>query len=116
MSTEVKVLYRYNVMLFFEGRPKVLLSEYLVTKETECGWWIGGNKPKFEPHSFHTYTSKKWVSKTTRKRFAYPTKEEALVNFKARKQRQILIIKGQLERAKEALLIIENTDWLWKQK
>lgn len=102
-------------MLFFEGNVEVVLLKYSVTKETSCGWWIGGNDwLKYKASDFCAYSPKKWISKTARKRFAYPTKEEALVNFKARKQRQIGIVEDQLERAKEALVIIENPHWLEK--
>lgn len=52
---------------------------YVVIKETPCGYWLmthyGGNK--------------RWVSKTSLKRFAYPTKEEAFNSFKIRNSRRI---------------------------
>ena len=41
----------------------------------------------------------KYVRKTGRKRFAYPTKEEALINFKTRTDRCIKILKGYLFKA-----------------
>lgn len=74
---------------------------YLV-KETLKGYWISydlnysENKPHFIGHR------KRWISKTSRKRFAYPTKEEAIESFTARKRRQVAILTGQLERAKIA--------------
>jgi hypothetical protein len=69
------------------SRTEILLRSFLVEKETPCGYWI--------PY-------KKWVSKTARRRYAYPTKEEAWGSFKARKKRQILILTFQLNRAKAA--------------
>jgi hypothetical protein len=51
---------------------------------------------------------KRWVSKTSRKRFAYPTLKEALHNFRARKNRQISILTHRLERAKTALNIAKG--------
>jgi len=72
---------------------------YDVLKETPKGYWI--NLWSFE-------YEKKWVSKEAKKRFAYPTREEAMTNFKARKGRQIQILESQLKKAKEALNIAEG--------
>jgi len=82
--------YRYCTIRYESG-PTILLDKFKMVKETPCGWWI-------EPKSdfWNMRGKKRWVSKTARKRFAYPTKEEALVNFKARKRRQIGILKAQL--------------------
>ena len=48
------------------------------------------------------------MSKTSRKRFAYPTKEQAKESFAARKRRQIVILKFQLRNAEFALEYILN--------
>ena len=50
----------------------------------------------------HKSLEMKWVSKTSHKRYAYPTEEQAMVNFKARKKRQIKILTNQLTRARMA--------------
>jgi hypothetical protein len=71
---------------------------YLVTRETAKGWWI------------HDGCDEKWVSKTSKRRFAYPTKAEALHNYKARKLRQIKILKAQLDRAETGLKIADTVD------
>lgn len=95
-------LYRYVNMDYGIG-PKISLDSYLVIKETPCGYWI----PKWSLISYIEGDPKRWVSKTSRKRFAYPTAEEAMINFKARKKRQILILTSQLESAKLALQNVE---------
>ena len=46
---------------------------------------------------------KKFVLLSGRKRFAWPTKEEALFSFQKRKEAQIRILKNQLETAEEGL-------------
>jgi len=46
---------------------------------------------------------KKFVLTGATKRFACPTKEEALKSFKARKRRQISILEAQAKHAREAL-------------
>lgn len=44
----------------------------------------------------------RWVSKTARKRWAYPTKEEALDSFRYRKRKQVAIYTARLDRAHAA--------------
>jgi len=69
---------------------------FKMVRETPCGYWI------------KEFITEHWVSKPSRKRFAYPTQNEAMVNFKARKTRQIGILSRQLERAKIALTYVQN--------
>ena len=90
--------YRYEDVDDIAGiGPKVKLRKFNLLRETLKGYWI---MPAFisyyEGH-------KHWVSKTSRKRYAYPTKEGAAVNFFKRKQLQIAILSNRLERAKQAL-------------
>ena len=79
--------------------PRIELRKFDLIKETPKGYWIGFflNKWNKEPHF------KRWVSKTTRKRFAYPTKEEALTNYIKRTERRIKIMKRQILVAEIAL-------------
>lgn len=94
-------MYRYEDMSTEHG---VKLWEWVFTviKETPCGYWITGYD-----NSFGVNYRSRWVSKTSRKRFAYPTRKEALVGLKARKIRQIEILSGHLEQAQQALDIAE---------
>lgn len=84
--------YRYNDTLCANVGVRIYLYEFNMIQETPKGYWIGYYNKK-----------EKWVSKTAKKRYAYPTKEEALASFKARKERQIEILEHQLNRAKTAL-------------
>ena len=72
--------------------PKVELKTYNLFKETPKGYWIGygslGNR-KLRGHGH-------WVSKTSKKRFAYPTKKEALENFIKRNEWRVMILKRQI--------------------
>jgi len=73
-------LYRY------EGYRKVDIKnpiEYLVHRETKYRYVI-----------YHGYTKflerkEKFIGKAGKKRFAYPTKKEAMINYIARKRSQI---------------------------
>lgn len=64
-----------------------------VVKETKCG-------VRLESGHF--------VNRSWNKRFAAPTKEEAVKDFIARKKRQIGIYEGRLRDARVALEIVEK--------
>jgi hypothetical protein len=62
--------------------PRLELRTYILIKETEKGYWIG----------YKNFSSwKKWISKTSKRRYAYPTKQEAMKNFITRTKRRIEI-------------------------
>lgn len=70
----------------------LVMTTHLVVSTTPRGCWIeayGG--------------ARRWVSAHTKKRFAHPTREEAVKAFKARKARQIDILTSRLAIAKKAL-------------
>lgn len=79
----------------------VELMEYTVIGETTCGFWIQHRDGKY----IQTIRGREkvWVSKTGMKRFAYPTKNEALHNFIKRKEKQVKIYKRNLALAESAL-------------
>jgi len=100
-------LYRYSDILINwdynlnQAKVKIILNRYESIRETTCGYWIDDER---------------WVSKTSRKRFAYPTKHEAMINFKHRKQRQIKLLKANLSRAEAALdLCLKELDFNRKE-
>lgn len=81
--------------------PILKLNTYNVFKETPKGYWFNdlfAYKRKF----------KRWVSKTAKERFAYPTQEEALFAFKKRKLSEISILQSRLSFAKKALILANN--------
>jgi len=51
-----------------------------LVRETRCGYWI------------NVWGDDKWVSKTSRKRYAYPTEKLALESYIARKKSQLEIL------------------------
>ncbi len=84
----IKELYRYYGYSCGSNEltmtAKVALSTFKVEGYTDKGFWITN------------HLGKRWVSATGKKRFAYPTAEEALVNFVARKKSQIKIMNSIL--------------------
>lgn len=70
------------------------LRVFTVKKETPCGVWLANECG---------VSLNRWVSKTSRKKYAFPTKEEAWASFIARKTNQRKLLLSQLRRV-EALL------------
>lgn len=78
------VLYRYQ-----NNHDVVLLETFNVIKNTPKGTWIN--------ISYSYPPRKRFVLNDAKKRFAYPTQEEAKTSFLARKSRQLGILKAQIE-------------------
>lgn len=87
---------------FVSGRapdPQLELREYLLLKETPKGYWI---RYDWDSKPF------KWVSKTSVKRFAYPTRAEALTNFIKRTERRAEILDHQVQFCKAAVAVAKS--------
>ena len=89
------VFYRYQESMHAECSVRLDLHEYVILKTTKHGAWID------------VWGVKKFVKLDARKRYACPTKEEALASFRARKQRQIKLLRAQLTKAETALNLSE---------
>ena len=97
--------YRYE---FYSWSRIPELETYPVVKHTLCCTVITYNgKQKYITN--HRANSRGQLV-PTKKRFAYPTKEEALVAFKARKQRQLVILKQQVKKVTHILEVLETFD------
>lgn len=109
---EFETAYRYDGLKYSWGTDefdnplpgcdiRVILREYDIIKKTPKGFWInyckdtGKNKFRF-------------VLSNARKKFAHETIEAAAESFVARKERQIKILKAQLECAKKELCIFNH--------
>ena len=89
--------YRYEEVNYHQIGIRVHEREFELLKETPKGYWINLFPDQLIP-------TKKWVSKDAKKRYAYPTKKEALNSFIARKKRQTEILEAQLSNARMALM------------
>lgn len=92
--------YRYEDMLY-GSQISIRLSTYKVIKLTPKGCWIAHNYD-------HNHLHKRFVLSDSRKKFAYPTKEQAMESFIRRKERQIIYLQANLNRAKNALYTAKN--------
>ena len=91
--TEHIVLYRY-----VNAGDVVLLETHTVVKRTPKGYVL----------QEHQWAKKRFVLDYGRKRFAYPTKEEAKASFLARKERQIALCKTPNKAAEAAIDNMKN--------
>lgn len=82
--------------------PKLLCYEYSLERETIHGYWI---VPQV---GVYCRMRRRWVSKTARKRYAYPSKAEALTALIARKRRQKTICEYQIDLAIATIAVAEN--------
>jgi len=106
--------YRYNDGPFYDEEYNVTdleLEQFEVLLETKCGVWIKYPRKDrwiYSP-SVKYIQGKKFILEKycgdilTNKRFAWPTKELALISYIARKEKQIAILENQLENSKEFL-------------
>ena len=95
---------------FFQD-VEIHCQEYEVAKETPSGFWL--TMCRQTPSSFERnkkYIWKKWVSKDSRKRFAYPTKKEALESFLARKRKQLFHAEQTVKDVNGAIKLAESVD------
>lgn len=108
---KVEFLYRYEAESYssvdewdnvYTNGPTLKLKTYPVVSETPCGYWLGGCQLLTDTP---TSTKWKWVSKTSRKRFAHPTKKEALEAYKIRKQYYVGHCEKRLNKAKSELAL-----------
>lgn len=90
-------LYRFETFNFHE--VTVVCNGYEVIKETPAGYWI---------EDWSTKKSKRWVSKTGFKRFAYASKTDAAASYLARSRRYIEILLARLADTREAVAWFEK--------
>jgi hypothetical protein len=98
--TDVPTLYRYTDEPDGYGSFHLYLYSFSVLGETKCGYWF------YDGHFQHR---KRFVLKNSRKRFAHSTTTAALQSFKRRKQSQITILNRQLDRARIALSLADDS-------
>ena len=86
----------------FAEETCIKLVEFETRKETQYGYWI--YKKGYKNYS----TRDKFVLKKSKKRYAYPSKEEALLNFKTRTEMSKRLAKLNLKSADKFLKILEK--------
>ena len=102
-NKEAKVLYKFVInqkSTVLPGIPniEIELKSYNILRKTDKGYWI----------SFGF--GKKWVDCYSRKRFAYPTKAQAKLNFVKRTDRYRRMLSFKVKVCEMGLKMIENWD------
>lgn len=80
--------------------PKIRLIVLYLYKETSKGYWICEDNSTMFPE--------KWVSKTSVKKYAYPTKEEAKLNFVKRTEKRMNILLREASFCQISIFNIEH--------
>ena len=108
LDTSSERWYRYEIVRYSNGVDEfddplpgysvaVELRDFIVLRHTLNGVWI------------ETWSGgKRFVLKRARKRYACPTKKEALDSFIARQQRRISILQSQLKESRIGIQIAEG--------
>ena len=76
---------------------RIKLITYSLIRETKAGYWIG-----YLINGRHI--CQKWIPKISLKRFAYPTKKEALTNYVKRSEKRVRILNFQLKTTELGIL------------
>jgi hypothetical protein len=76
--------------------PGLVFRTFEVVKETPKGYWLKETFT-YSPHRLH------WVPKKSIKRYAYPSKTEALINFIKRTEKHASILGSRLYDCKNTL-------------
>jgi hypothetical protein len=76
---------------FTDRGVRLCVLSFTKISDTPKGCWIKS-----------IFSRKRWVSNSSRKRYAHPTQEAALAAFVARNKCHVQILKAQLERAEAA--------------
>ena len=97
--TETATLYRYHHFVCYDCSVRLSLEEFSVLRTTPKGFWIKD----------HNY-KERWVSGESRKRYAYPSVEEALDAFILRKARHLEILKSQATVIGKVLALAKNPE------
>ena len=90
-------LYRYETQ-DNKKTVELVLRKFYVVRETECGYWYIPDHMKGYDQVLPEYfkKSQRWVSKTSRKRRCYPTKEDALKSFQIRAAWRLRHLRRQM--------------------
>lgn len=103
--------YRYDLRYNDVYGATVSLSTYYTVKETPKGYWIDSSKlnsllPDYRLENLRLYC--KWIPKNSRKRYAYPTKEEALKSLRIRTNRRMGYLQRDIGLCKAGLSIMSE--------
>lgn len=91
-------LYRYQETHWVNDRLSLALHRFPIRKLTPCGVQID------------VWGRRRFVNLGSHKRYACPTEAEAMESFKARKQRQVGILRYRLAEAEAALRLERDGD------
>lgn len=78
-----------------------VLIQFSLLRETNCGYWIVRGNSNFLDGQ------KRWIPKKSKKRYAYPTIDEAKNNYILRCKKRKAILQSQIDHVNQGLSIID---------
>jgi|SRR5690554_1297699 len=100
-------LYRYEDALGYDAL-ECRLVEFKVIRETEKGYWFVESWLTNKAFESMAERSKRWVSKDARKRYCYPSKDEAWESYVIRKQKHLAHLDRQHRWAEKRVSYLNN--------
>ena len=91
--------YRYSTAWYEDSNPRFWLDRFVCVKETEHGYWV---VPDWQKSYNPEFQERRWVSKTSRKRHCYPTRELAWESYCIRVRRRLSYLERDLAAAQVA--------------
>jgi hypothetical protein len=91
------VLYRAHDSARFNDELRIWFSTYRIVRYTACGVWIARGAE-----------GEKFVNLRADRKWACTTKTEAIYSLKRRRAKQVQLLMGRLEDAKDLLAYIEK--------
>jgi len=106
---EPKYLYRYTYIRHEYNQVSICNHEYLILKETECGYWIMFDIMFGIPRMLdYNSVNKRWVPKDGIRIFARSTKKDALESLKRRCLKHLKIMESEKITVKNVLFKVED--------
>lgn len=117
------IFYRYYLRPGEFGYPDPTIVErrFVLVRETPKGYWIDdervfqasqadrwGLNQLVMADPWDSLLKPKWVSKTSRKRFAYPAKEEALNSLLIRLRKRVEYANAELSKCRPGIDIVQK--------
>jgi len=108
-------LYRYEDALGYDAL-ECRLIEFEVIRETEKGYWFVESWLNNKAFESMVERSKRWVLKDARKRYCYPSKDEAWESYVIRKRKQLGHLKRQFNWAQQRVAYLDENPKVPEQK
>lgn len=100
--------YRYVDPYWPDTQPQ--LQEYIVTKETSCGYWIKQIHGNWNPFATVEYGKDKWIKKDADRPFAFDNTDDAYQSYHRRKMEHLRHLHNKERHIRDILSRMEGRE------